>query len=206
MPNGHILELATLPVCQPHVGEALLRSHAFAAIIRLRLDPTQLPVGTMSTEVAVDWVQKPGRNPGQQLQREIGWNVIADADRCCAQYRLTFNDHDLTEQAAIAVMALLIHNLEGGVLQRVLQIGSGGDYLVLTRRARKPDQVEVSGVQEDSDGSAARGSLGEKTDQVLTHSKVGFTSVTTFAHAQPPIVHSALHFVRRTRKKRKRRK
>jgi hypothetical protein len=112
----------------------------------------------------------------------------------------------LTEQAAVAVMALLVHDLEGGIIQRVLQIGSGGDYLVLTRRARKPDQVEVSGVQEDTDGSAAKRRLGEKTDQVLTHCKVGFASVTTFAHSQPPTAHSYLHFVRRTRKKRRRRK
>jgi hypothetical protein len=193
-------------VCQPHVGEALLRPHAFAAIIRLRLDPTLLPAGTMSREVTVDWVQKPGKNSPQQLQRELGWDAIADVDGLCVQYRMTFNDHDLTEQAAIAVMALLIHDLQGGVLQRVLQIGSGGDYLVLTRRARKPDQIEVSGVQQDTDGSAAKRRLGEKTDQVLTHCKLGFASVTTFAHSQPSIVHSYLHFVRRKRKKRKRRK
>ncbi len=160
----------------------------------------------MSREVTVDWVQKPGKNPAQQLQREIGWEGIANFDASCAQYRIAFNDHALTEQAAIAVMALLIHDLEGGVVQRVLQIGSGGDYLVLSRRARNPDQIEVSGVQEDASGSAAKSRLAEKTDQVLTYCKVGFASVTTFAHSQPPRVHSYLHFVRRTRKKRKRRR
>jgi hypothetical protein len=202
MPNGHALELATLPVCQPHVGEALLRAHALAAIIRLRLDPTPLPLGTMSRSVAVDWVKKPGKNPAQQLQRDIGWDGIANIDAYCAQYRLAMNDHDLTEQAAIAVMALLIHNLQGGVIQRVLQIGSGGDYFVLTRRARNPDQIEVSGIRDDANGSAAKSRLSDKTDQALKHCKVGFASVTTFAHSQPPVVHSYLHFVRRRRKKR----
>jgi hypothetical protein len=154
----------------------------------------------------VDWARKPGKSPTQQLQRNIGWDGIADLDTSCAQYRITLNDYDLTEQAAIAVMALLVHNLQGGVLQRVLQIGSGGDYLVLTRRAKKPDQIEVSGLQEDATGSAARRRLGEKIEQVLTHCKFGFVSVTTFARSRPPTVHSYLHFVRRKRKKQKKRK
>jgi hypothetical protein len=206
MPNGHVLELATLPTRQPRVGEALLRAHALAAVIRLRVAPTPLPTGTMSREVTVDWVRKPGNNRARQLQREIGWTGIADIETSCDQYRITFNDHDLTEQAAVAVAALLIHDLQGGVIQRVLQIGSGGDYLVRTRRSKKPDQIEMSGIQEDTDGSEAKKRLRKKSEQVLTQCKAGFVSVTTFARSQPPTVHSYLHFVRRRRKKRKRRK
>ena len=33
----------------------------------------------MNREVTVDWVQKPGKNPAQQLQREIGWEGIESA-------------------------------------------------------------------------------------------------------------------------------
>lgn len=203
MPNGHILELSTLPTCQPFVGDALLRAHAWAAIIRLRLDPTPLPPGTMSKEVNVIWSPKAKKKRVQRLKRSIGWGNILDLDSKCCQYRRTFNDHNLTEQAAIAVMALLIHDREGGVVQQVLQIGSGGDYLVLTRRARKPDQIEVSGIHTDADGSRSQQRLVDKTDQVLTHSKVGFASVTTFAHSQAATAHSYLYFVRRKRKRRK---
>jgi len=206
MPNGHVLELVSLPVCQPRVGAALLRAHAIAAIIRLRLDPTQLPTGTMSREVTVDWVQKQGNSAPVQVQRGIGWAGIPDADRACSQYRITLNDHDLTEQAAIAVMALLIHDLEGGVLQRVLPIGSGGDYLVVTRGAKKADQVEVSGIRDDATGYQSRTRLNQKTAQVLTKSRAGFASVTTFAHSKGSIVHGYLYFVRRGSKKRRKRK
>jgi hypothetical protein len=103
-------------------------------------------------------------------------------------------------------MALLIHDLEGGVLQEVLQIGSGGDYFVLVKRAKKPIQVEVSGIREDLHGGPSRSRLREKTTQVLTHSKVGYASVTTFSHPAGAIVHSYLHYVRRQRKKKGRMK
>jgi hypothetical protein len=125
----------------------------------------------MRREVVVDWVRKPGKNPPVQVQREIGWDAVQDADTLCSQYRVTLNDHTLTEQAAIAVMALLIHDLEGGVLQRVVPIGGGGDYFVVPRGAKKRDQVEVSGIREDGRGSTAKRRLVEKADQVLTHRK-----------------------------------
>jgi hypothetical protein len=53
--------------------------------------------------------------------------------------------------------------------------------------------------------------LKDKTNQVLTHCKVGFVSVTTFSHSRTAIVHSYLCFVKRkpkkkSSKKRKRRK
>lgn len=204
MPNGHILQLASLPVRQPKIGMALLRAHAIAAVIRLSRDPTRCPDATMSRAVAVEWIRKPGNDPASTVQREIGWDGVPDLTNCCATFQLTWNEQDLTELAAIAVVALLIEDLEGGVLERVLPVGSGGDYLVLTRRARKLDQVEISGVREDANGRATRKRLLEKADQVLTHSKVGFASVTAFSHPPGANVRSCLHFVRRRRKRKRR--
>ena len=109
---------------------------------------------------------------------------------------LTVNDNDLTENSAIAILALLIHDLEGGVLQSVLQIGNGGDYLVQRMGDDRFIQVEVSGIKEDSGGTLSRARLKGKTDQVLRHDDVGYVSVTTFSHEAVAEVHSYLHFVK----------
>lgn len=206
MSNAYLLELASLPVRQPNVGAALLRTHAIAAVIRLSIDPTPVPAGTMNREVAIDWVRKPGNVLSAVVHRQIGWEDVPELADGCITYPLTWNDQDLTEMAAIAIMALLIDDLEGGVVQRVLPIGSGGDYLVVTRQAQEPDQVEVSGIWQDTDGRTTRRRLAEKADQVLTHCKCGFASVTAFAHPPDSVVQSCLHFVRRRQKKRKQRR
>jgi len=206
MSNGQILQLATLPMRQTRVGTALLKAHAIAAVIRLSIDPTQTPVGSLSREVTISWVCKSGKVPAAMVQREIGWDLIPKLADDCTTFPLTWNEYDLTEMAAIAVTAMLVENLEGGVLQSVLPIGSGGDYLVLTRRAKKPDQIEISGIREDDNGSRSRTRVSEKAGQVLTHCKCGFVSVTTFSHPPGATVQSCLHFVRRGKRKRKRRR
>jgi hypothetical protein len=164
----------------------------------------------MKREVVVDWITRPGTSPVVGVNREVGWSGLpASTDLLCVQLPRTVNAHTLTEQAAVGVMALLIHALEGGVLQDVLPIGSGGDYFVISREANRPIQVEVSGIREDLNGAAARSRLSQKSAQVLSHSTVGYASVTTFAHPTGPIVHSYLHYVSRprtTKKGRKKRK
>ena len=207
MPNGHVLELSTLPARHPPIGEALLHAFGPPAIIRLSVDPSAQPAGTMTRSVDVDWVPLPGANPAGQVQRDIGWNGLQNiVDTVCVQLPMTVNAQTLTEQAAIAVMALLISDLEDGCLQSVLQIGSGSDYLLLPRKGSNPIPVEVSGVREDATGNASRARLSEKKVQVLTRSDVGHVSVTTFAHAGGSIVHSYLHYVNRGRKKKGRKK
>jgi hypothetical protein len=157
--------------------------------------------------VTVHRVARPGTAAPVQDQRDVGWDGLARfAGDLAVQWARTVNSQTVTEQAAIGVMALLIHDLEGGVLQRVLPIGSGGDYFVLVRRARKPLQVETSGIREDLTGVASRSRLRQKSSQVLTHSQVGYASVTTFAHPAGPIVHSYLHYVRRPSRTRRRKR
>jgi hypothetical protein len=204
MPNGHVLELSSLRERHPPIGTALLHAFAPAAIIRLSIDPTPQPSGTMSRRAEVDWITRPGTNPAVQVHRDIGWNGLKDLlGRLCVQLPFTVNAQTLTEQAAIGVMALLINDLEGAVLQTVLPIGSGGDYFVLPPRGRKPIQMEVSGIREDSTGTASRARLAQKAEQVLTHSQAGFASVTTFSHKAGPIAHSYLHYVSSRRRKKK---
>lgn len=204
MPNGHVLELATLPTSHPRCGTALLTQCATSTIIRLSIDPTTIPPGTMSRAVIVDWLPRPGSGSPTQEHREIGWNGLANfAGDVATQWRIAVPPQDITEQAAIAVMALLIQEFAKGEILQVLAIGSGGDYLVEVGGLKKPIQAESSGILTDSSGSRSRTRLNEKKVQVLTHCRAGFAAVTTFSHPTGDIVHSYLHYVRKKPRKRR---
>jgi hypothetical protein len=124
--------------------------------------------------VEVDWLKRAGRRPREQVRRRIGWgNIPEELRRVCEQLPYTKNAHDLTEEAAIGVAALLINDLEGGVLQTVLPIGSGGDYLVRVSGEHRFIQLEVSGLRVDETGSHSGSRLQQKTEQVLTQANVG---------------------------------
>jgi hypothetical protein len=198
MPNGHALELSTLPTNHPRVEWEYF---IVSTILRLSLDPTTLPSGTMERTVAVDWLAQPGGGTPQTVTRVIGWNNLPDRRDKCTLWPFTFNANDITEAAAIGVMALLIHDLEGAEIQRVLQIGSGGDYLLIV--GSEQIQVECSGIRSDPNGSASRSRLAQKCQQVLSNSRSGFASVTTFSHGPGEDVHSYLHFVSAAPKPRK---
>jgi hypothetical protein len=204
MSNGHVLELARLPTAHPRCGTALLVQCATSTIIRLSIDPTALPAGTISRAVAVDWLPRPGGGPTTQEHREVGWSGLANfAGDMTVQWNITVSPQDITEQAAIAVMALLIHDLAQGEILQVLAIGSGGDYLVQVGGLKRPIQAESSGVRSDASGSHSRARLNQKKLQVLTHCRAGFAAVTTFSHSTGDIVHSYLHYVRKKPRKRK---
>jgi hypothetical protein len=130
MANETVLELSTLPARHQRLGAALLSAYAPATIVRLSIDPTP-QAGTLSREVEVNWLRRLGRRSAERIRRRIGWSDVQEGvKRVCEQLPYTKNAQDLTEEAAIGVAALLIHDLEEGVLQTVLPIGSGGDYLV----------------------------------------------------------------------------
>jgi hypothetical protein len=200
MSNGHAtLELSSLPARHPAIGDALLQLYAPAVIVRLGIDPTSLQAGTMNREVEIDWLRRPAAGSAEQVLCTLGWGDIWQGlARVCEQLPFTKNAHDLTEEAVVGIAALLIHDLEGGVLQTVLPIGSGGDYLLRISQPSAPIQLEVSGLREDAAGTASRSRLNEKAGQVLTHARVGFVSVTTFSHGSGGVVHSYLHFVKKS--------
>jgi hypothetical protein len=155
----------------------------------------------MCREVEIHWLKRPGNDPEQSLCRQVGWSKLdAEVARVCEQLPYTKNAHELTSEAAVGMAALLIHDLEDGVLQTVLQIGSGGDYFVQIPQSNAPIQLEVSGILEDETGGASRSRLTEKAAQVLTHARVGFASVTTFSHGSAKVVHSYLHFTKDRKK------
>lgn len=203
MPNGHILQLEDLPAMHPPCGVGLRHAFAAQAVYRLCIDPTPQPLGTMDRTVEIDWIKRPGNAPAVQIQRRVGWtnlqNHLANLNTILVHLPFTLNAHDLTAHAALAVMALVIRDLEGAVLQTVLQIGSGGDYLVQIQGGARPTQVEGSGILNAAISGVAQARLHQKRVQVLTRSPNGFVSITTFAHPggqQPgPIVHSYMHYV-----------
>jgi hypothetical protein len=136
---------------------------------------------------------------------EIGGEGLADfSEDYCVRVGRTVNAQRITEDAAIGVMALLIHELEGVTIREVLPIGSGGDYLIEFEKAAGPMQVEVSGIREDPAGKQAELRLAQKCAQVLQHSSCGYASVTNFHRLTDGTVHSYLHYVEEKKGRRKR--
>ena len=148
----------------------------------------------------MDWLRRSGKGQATSAHRSIGWANLQPFERICEQLPEARNAEEITEAAAVGVAALLIADLERGVLQSVLPIGSGGDYFLRVKEMSSPIQIEVSGLREDERGTASRSRLHEKSEQVLTHARVGFVSVTTFSHGVTAAVHSYLHYVRRQKK------
>ena len=100
----------------------------------------------------------------------------------CESFRVTWNDNDTTEIAAIAVMALLIGHLEGSRRAGTSDWG-GGDYYVLTG-GKDRDQVE----SQRRAGGRRHGSIrgGGRAERPTRYwGTCGrFVSVTAFSH--PP--------------------
>jgi len=97
-------------------------------------------------------------------------------------------------------MALLIHELEGVIIQEVVPIGSGGDYVAILPGATSAMQIEASGIRHAPTEGPCRARLREKLDQVLKESDRGFASVTTFQLETVGTAHSYLHYTEVTRR------
>jgi hypothetical protein len=202
---GPILELATLPARHPKLGETLLDLFGAQLVLRLRLDPIRQPDDAHKREVMVDRIASTTGSVRQSEIREIGWSGLPEFSKdYCIRVTHTINERRITEDAAIAVMGLLIHELEGVSIESVLQIGSGGDYLVKLSKNEQSVQVEVSGIREDLAGNISELRLREKRAQVLVKSDVGYVSVTTFHRAANGGPHSFLHFAEKGDRKRSR--
>ena len=193
---SNALELASLPDRHPELGSALLSLHAMMAVIRLIIDPKP------SIEFAGDCVSRkitishrPQGSVADNLhERDIGWDGLGFSETFGTKISLTCNGHEITEKAAIAIMSLVAHELERIELKRVLQIGSGGDYVA--NYSGHPIQVEVSGIKQGHP-SDSYSRLAQKLEQVLKLNTQAFTSVTTLYQicSGGGVVHSFLHHV-----------
>lgn len=179
-----------------HPIPALLVGYGTSTIFRLSIDPTEVGSGVMSREVRVDWVRKPGGGLPQHFMREISWRevpaLILDA---CLKWKSTKNNQQTTEEAAVGVLAMLIDDLENAEILSVLQIGSGGDFLITIRETSVEIQAECSGILVDEKGYETTQRLKDKGKQVLTKSTSGFASITTFSHSKSQEVRCKISFV-----------
>jgi hypothetical protein len=186
---GPTIEVATID--ERHGKSTLLEQLGISIILRLAVDPVRMTSGVLKRAVTVDRISPSSGDVRREETREIGWGNLPDHLNRCEEILSILNEQRITEDAAIGVMLLLIHELEGVVLTDVLQIGAGGDYLVSLPGYSEPVQVEVSGIKIGTAGEAST-RLGKKRGQVRG---VGFVSVTTFQHGRTEAAHSYLHFV-----------
>jgi hypothetical protein len=185
---GPIIEIETID--KRHDMLVLLELFGTKMILRLGVDPVRVAPGVLKRAMVVDRISpEPGKGRWEEV-REIGWANLPDQLDRCEQVPEVINEPQITQDAAVGVMFLLIHELEGIVSPTVLQIGSGGDYLVTLSGKRGQVQVEVSGVKSGKPGRASS-RRGEKLKQVRGP---GFVSVTTFQHGESGAAHSYLHF------------
>ncbi len=192
-----VLEIDTLPQRHPNLGVPFRDLVASRVVIRLSIDPVRISSATRQRGIAVDRVSPKTKFMQVSQQCEIGWNRLPNvSEEYCEQLKLSINAERITEDAAIGIDPLLIHELEGCTISSVLQIGSGGDYLIFKTGGGVGTQVEVSGIREDPNGSKGPVRLREKCQQVLQKTTCGFASVTTFSRLEAATPHSYLHYVK----------
>jgi hypothetical protein len=185
---GPTIEVATID--KRHGRSILLKQLGTAIIHRLGVDPVRVAPGVLKREITVDRISPASGSVRCKEIREIGWADLPDHLDRCEEIASILNEQRITEDAAIGVMLLLIHELEGAVLDDVLEIGKGGDYLVKLSDRSEPVQVEVSGIRIGTAGEAST-RLGKKRGQVRG---AGFVSVTTFQQGRTGVAYSYLHF------------
>jgi hypothetical protein len=192
------LELATLPTRHSDFGQEVLKRFGTAAVLRLSLDPVLVPPLQKQRAITVDWVSRDKPDVRVEEVREVGWSDLVDATEAdCIRLRSVYNEEQITECAAIAVMALLIHELERLTVKGALEIGSGADYLGTMEGKGGDLPIEVSGIRADTTGRQSSGRLGRKCQQLLKKNAAGFVSLTTFRRLKAGILHSYLHYVER---------
>src|SRR5580700_2764161 len=113
MASGPVIELEALPLRHPKTGSSLLKQCGAALVLRLSIDPTPMPKEATTRAVNLDRISPSADRPRFEEVRYIGWNGetgVSDDD--CTRLAITFNASRITEDAALALMALLIHELE----------------------------------------------------------------------------------------------
>jgi hypothetical protein len=196
-----VIELHSLAKRHPACGNMMVRCYGPSLVHRLAIEPFELPSGVKGREVLIDHDSPHAQAREAEDIRAITWRDEDVSEDERIRIRIVKNQHDLTEEAALCMMFLLIHVLERGQIQEVLAIGESGDYVVLM-----PDRsqllVEVSGITRDETGDEVRSRARKKREQVLTGSASGFVSVTTFLYKSRSEVHSLLHFVTKAKQQR----
>lgn len=196
MCSAPVLEVASLRERHPLFGDLLLSRYAPVLIYRLSINPEPPSPIEVERALVVDLIRSPG-GPPEEVHRAIRWEggsefvqIATTLDRCLPE-------RVANEDAAIGVMALLVSDLAGGVLQEVLEIGTSADYIVKLTSDGSLLPVEVSGICIARWPSDSHDRLAKKTTQILTSNSEGYVSVTTFKYPPDSTVHSYLHYVKK---------
>ena len=161
-------------------------------IYRLSVSPFATEAGTSERTVRVEHRSDP------TLVRVVSWAEVSQETLDeCSRIGRTLGTNDLTEWAAIGMMDLLIHNLEGSSVLGVVEQGGGGDYWISFESGEPSAQIEVSGILDDPTGAAIRSRVREKREQLLKMRHSGFVSVTAFGYKGSSEILSVLDFVER---------
>lgn len=174
-------------------SEAILHWFAPPLLYRLTIDPQQRDDSLTSCEIKVSHIGRPGNDLQRERNLNCDWSSWVEMKIMPPEICSAINPDEITEKAAIGMMALLITSLEGLAIMNVMPIGSGADYKVKALVGRENFSTEVSGIREADFRSVSTGRLKDKVIQLLKENSCGFVSVTTFLH--PDGLHSFLHFV-----------
>jgi hypothetical protein len=110
----------------------------------------------MQRAVTVNWVHRPGDSRPETATCNVGWaNLPPEILQSAVIWTETKNEQTITEEGAIGLIALLIHELENAKIKRVVPIDRGGDYY-LELQDLTETQVECSGVKVDMHGNETR--------------------------------------------------
>jgi tetratricopeptide (TPR) repeat protein len=134
----------------------------------------------------------------RQFSLSCDWSLWEDMGIATPEVCSVIERDDITEKAAIGMMALLIAKLEACEILDVLQRGTGADYKVRVQEPAVVLPVEVSGLSVAKYPSESKIRLHEKQDRLLKYHQRGFVSVTTFSHPPNGLPHSYLHYVSRS--------
>ncbi|MGL6074915.1 MAG: hypothetical protein ACRC8S_12205 [Fimbriiglobus sp.] len=115
-------------------------------------------------------------------------------DQWLEEFTSQFNEKEVTERAAVALMALLVSALMKHKVLYILPEGVAGDWQTISETGIIYP-IEVSGIAVDEDGHELSSRLSGKKKQFMKYKpKRGYVSVTAFAYRTPPRVESVLRY------------
>lgn len=150
-----------------------------SAAVRIGRDPLLAPAGALTREACIRWRMR-GSTAEELREAILGWSgpeVVGHPKFAIWQFDVP--DNVLTEDAAIVVSAIVIHELEGAIVTSVLQTGTGSDYHIQLRGGTA-SVLEVSGIKNDDTGHRSLARVRAKAEQLLARSEEGYVGVVSF--------------------------
>jgi hypothetical protein len=193
--NPPQIDLMTLDAKHPKL--TLFADYGPRAIYRLSQSLSNGDARTRSMELSL----KPKDESIQSHYPTLSWEALPTEFmkrvRACPR---NFNEGDITEGAAIVVVAGLVAEYLKAEVTSVLKIGTGSDYEMKFEDAKF--NLECSGLNNPGTKYRHTERLKDKTDQLLcTIVDFGFVGVVTFGHHNEHGLHAFLHFVSKKDKK-----